>query len=268
MSDPAPVESDAVHVSRPRPAVGLVTIASQPLGVLRISVKRALRQALGRLEADHSVGCVVMTGTGSAFSVGSDIREFQHDAAWLLHADTVESELNQAIEDSRLPVLAACNGHTLGGGAVLAMACDIRMAAESARFGFPEVKVGAFASGSGTQRLPQLVGRGRALELLLTGRVIDAGEAERLGLVQAVIPDAALLSRALDLAAEIAAMPAAAVAASKRCVIEGLRFGTGIGLARELALVVEVGLSADAIEGQRAFIEKRPARFSSERGGT
>jgi enoyl-CoA hydratase/carnithine racemase len=234
------------------------------LGVLRISVKRALRQALSSLEADLSVGCMVMTGTDRAFSVGSDIREFQHDAGWLLHADMVESDLNQAIEDSRLAVLAACNGHTLGGGAVLALACDIRLAAESARFGVPEVKVGAFASGGGTQRLPRLVGRGRALELLLTGRVIDADEAERLGLVEAVFPDAALLDRALEMAAEIAALPAAAVAASKRCVVEGLRCGTAAGMARELALVVEVGLSADALEGQRAFVEKRIPRFSSE----
>jgi enoyl-CoA hydratase/carnithine racemase len=183
----------------------------------------------------------------------------------LLLAEQVETGLNHAIEQSRLPVIAACNGHTLGGGAVLALACDIRLAASSARFGFPEVQLGAFASGSGTQRLPRLVGRGRALDLLLTGRTIDAVEAERIGLVEAVVPDADLLARALDLAEEIARQPAAAIAASKRCVVEGLRYGETVGLALELELSVATGLSADAVEGQRAFIEKRPPRFRSSR---
>jgi enoyl-CoA hydratase/carnithine racemase len=129
-------------------------------------------QALSGLEDDRSVRCSVLTGVGKAFSVGSDIRDFSQETGWLLENDYWESTLNQMVEDARFPIIAACNGHTLGGGAVLALACDLRVAAASARFGFPEVKVGAFASGSGTQRLPRLVGRGRALDLLLTGRVI------------------------------------------------------------------------------------------------
>jgi len=132
---------------------------------------------------------MVMTGTDRAFFCRLRHPRIPNTMpAGFLHADMVESDLNQAIEDSRLAVLAACNGHTLGGGAVLALACDIRLAAESARFGFPEVKVGAFASGGGTQRLPRMVGRGRALELLLTGRVIDADEAERVGASRGRLP--------------------------------------------------------------------------------
>jgi len=255
-------ESNAIHVEHPRPGVALLTIASAPLGVLRFGVKRALRAALEALEADPQVRCVVLTGSGKAFSVGSDIRSFKPDIGWLLENEYVEAGLNSAIENSRLPIIAACNGYTLGGGAVLALACDIRIAAGTAHFGFPEVKVGAFASGSGTQRLAQLVGRGRALDLLLTGRTITAQEALSFGLVEYVVPENEILLRALDLAEQIAANAARVVAASKRCVNTGLREGFEAGLAHERKLRVETGAGPDAIEGRSAFLEKRPPRFT------
>jgi enoyl-CoA hydratase/carnithine racemase len=255
-------EAHAVRVTRPRAGVALVSIVSAPLGVLRHAVKRALGSALRRLEADPEVRCMVLTGTGKAFSVGSDIRDFSRDVGWLLENDYWEAGLNQAIEDARFPVIAACNGHTLGGGAVLALACDIRVAAASAKFGFPEVKVGAFASGSGTQRLPRLVGRGRALDLLLTGRVIDAAEALSYGLVEYLFPDAEMMERTLEMAEGIAAFPGPATAATKRCVNVGLREGTRAGLALEQELRVRTGRGADAAEGRQAFLEKRPARFN------
>ena len=260
---PSPAEeADAIRVTRPRAGVALVSIVSAPLGVLRHAVKRALWSALRRLEADPEVRCMVLTGTGKAFSVGSDIRDFSQDVGWLLENDYWEAGLNQAIEDARFPVIAACNGHTLGGGAVLALACDIRVAAASAKFGFPEVKVGAFASGSGTQRLPRLVGRGRALDLLLTGRVIDAAEALSYGLVEYVFPDGEMVEKTLDMAEGIAAFPGAVTAATKRCVNVGLREGIRAGLALEQELRVRTGRGADASEGRQAFLEKRPARFN------
>jgi enoyl-CoA hydratase len=249
-------------VTRPRAGVALVSIVSAPLGVLRHAVKRALWSALRRLEADPGVRCLVLTGTGKAFSVGSDIRDFSQDVGWLLENDYWETGLNQAIEDARFPVIAACNGHALGGGAVLALACDIRVASASAKFGFPEVKVGAFASGSGTQRLPRIVGRGRALDLLLTGRVIDAAEALAYGLVEYVFPDEEMVEKTLDIAAGIAAFPGAVTAATKRCVNVGLREGIRSGLALEQELRVRTGRGADASEGRQAFLEKRPARFN------
>jgi enoyl-CoA hydratase len=252
-----------VKLSRPHPGVALLTIASQPLGVLRLPVKRALRHALSALEADPTVRCVVLTGAGRAFSVGSDIKEFKHESGWLLESEFEENALNDAIEAARFPVVAACNGHALGGGLVLALACDIRIAASSATFGMPEVRVGAFASGSGTQRLAHQLGRGRALYLLLTGRTVSADEARSLGLVEEVLPDAAIMDRALDLGEELAILPAEAVAASKRCLNAGMRRGWAEGMALEAKLAVEVGLSDDAIEGQAAFIEKRPPRFRS-----
>jgi enoyl-CoA hydratase/carnithine racemase len=256
------VEPSAIKLSRPRPGVALLTIASEPLGVLRPSVKRAMRHALTTLEADSTIRCVVLSGTGKAFSVGSDIKEFKQDAGWLIESEHEENALNDQIEAARFPVIAACNGYTLGGGAVLALACDFRIAAASAKFGLPEIQVGAFASGSGTQRLVHLLGRGRGLYLLLTGRVLSAGEAKAFHLVEEVIADEKLMDRALELATAIAAMPPSAVAASKRCVNMGMRHGWDAGIALESKLAVEVGLSDNALEGQRAFIEKRPPRFS------
>jgi enoyl-CoA hydratase len=256
-----PVERSAVEVSRPRSGVAVLTIASRPLGVLRLSVKRAMREALAVLEADAGVRAVVLTGAGKAFSVGSDVKEFQQTAGWLLEAEFEENRLNDAIETGRFPVIAACNGYTLGGGLALALACDIRLAAASATLGVPEVRVGAFASGSATQRLLHHLGRGRGLYLLLTGRTVTAEEARSLGLVEEVLPDLALLDRAVSLAAEIAAWPPAAVAACKQCVSTGMRSGWADGTALEAKLAVELGLSEDAVEGQKAFLEKRPPRF-------
>jgi enoyl-CoA hydratase/carnithine racemase len=257
-------EADAILVTHPREGVALVSIVSAPLGVLRHAVKRALWAALRRLEAGPEIRCMVLTGTGKAFSVGSDIRDFSQDVGWLLENEYWETGLNQAIEDTRFPVIAGCNGHTLGGGAVLALACDIRTAAASATFGFPEVKVGAFASGSGTQRLPRLVGRGRALDLLLTGRIIDADEALACGLVEYVFPDGELIEKTLDIAEGIALFPGSVTSATKRCVNVGLREGIRSGLALEQDLRVQTGSGAEASEGRQAFLEKRSPRFNAK----
>ncbi len=262
-ADAGKAESDGqgIQVEIPREGVAVITILSQPLGVLRFEVKRTLQSVLNKLEAEKQIRCIVLTGTGRAFSVGSDIKDFRQEVGWLLENEYVEAGLNAAIENSPIPIIAACNGFTLGGGAVLALACDIRIAAESAKFGFPEVKVGAFASGSGTQRLPRLVGRGRALELLFTGRTIDASKALEIGLVEYVSKDDELLDQAIDLASQIAANAAPSVAATKRCVNTGLREGFEAGLSMERQLRVETGTGPDAAEGKAAFLEKRAPVF-------
>ncbi len=256
------METSAITVKHPREGIAVISIQSEPLGVLRFSVKRAIQDKLAELEANARIRCLVLTGAGRAFSVGSDIRDFRQEVGWLLENEHVEAGLNAAIEASRLPVIAACNGYTLGGGAVLALACDLRMAAESAQFGFPEVKVGAFASGSGTQRLPRLVGRGRALDLLLTGRTIDAAEALAIGLVEYVVPDEELLEQAVNLAAQIAENAGPAISATKRCVNTGLRDGFEAGLAMERQLRVATGTGPEAAEGKAAFLEKRTPHFN------
>ncbi|MCO6453666.1 MAG: enoyl-CoA hydratase/isomerase family protein [Caldilineales bacterium] len=254
----------ALAVTLPRPGVALVQIQSKPLGVLRHAVKRALQARLHELEADPDVRCLVLTGVDRAFSVGSDINDFSLEIGWLLENDYVEAGLNAALENSPLPIVAALNGFTLGGGAVLALACDIRIAAESVKIGFPEVNVGAFASGSGTQRLPRLVGRGRALDLLFTGRTIPAAEALDYGLIEYVVPDADLLDFALDYAAKIASFSAPVIAATKHCVTVGLRDGIEAGLAAEREGRVQTGRGADALEGRQAFFEKRPPVFNQQ----
>ncbi len=255
-------EEDSIRVKRPGDGVVILTISSEPLGVLRHAVKRTLVRIIQELDQDPSVRCVLLTGMGKAFSVGSDIRDFSQEPGWLLENDYWEAGLNQALEEARFPIIAVCNGHTLGGGAVLALACDFRMGSATARFGFPEVKVGAFASGSGTQRLPRLVGRGRALELLLTGRVISAAEALQIGLVEFVYPDEILQEKALDLATLIASYPGGATEATKLCVNTGLREGWQTGLALESDLRVKTGRGLDAIEGREAFLEKRDPKFN------
>jgi enoyl-CoA hydratase/carnithine racemase len=204
----------------------------------------------------------VLTGSGKAFSVGSDINDFSQQVGWLLENDYWESMLNQKIEDARFPIIAACNGHALGGGAVLALACDFRIASASAKFGFPEVKVGAFASGSGTQRLPLLVGRGRALDLLLTGRVINSTDALNYGLVEYVFPDETFMESVLSIAQTVASYSGLVTAATKNCVNTGLRDGFKAGLALESDLRVKTGRGLDAIEGRAAFLEKRPPHFN------
>lgn len=258
----AAIETDALDVDIPRPGVARIRIRSRPLGVLRFGVKRALLEELGRLEADPGVRCVILTGVDRAFSVGSDIRDFSQEIGWLLENEYHEAGLNTTLEESPLPVIAVLNGFTLGGGAVLALACDIRIAGESSKIGFPEIHVGAFASGSGTQRLPRLVGPGRALDLLYTGRTVDAEEALRIGLVEYVVPDDQLEDFALDYAGKIAEFSAPVITATKRCVTTGMREGWEAGLAAEREGRVRTGTGADAREGRDAFLEKRPPEFN------
>jgi enoyl-CoA hydratase/carnithine racemase len=257
------IESEAVDVERHEGGVAVLTLRSEPLGVLRQAVKRAIRAALLELEADAGVRTIVLTGNGRAFSVGSDVREFERDADWLAAAALVDQGIGFTIEESRLPVIAALNGLTLGGGLEMALACDMRLCAASARLGLPEVVVGAFASGGGTQRLPRVVGPGRALDLLLTGRIIDAQEALAIGLVERVVVDDELIASALEIGRSIAAMPVAGIAASKRTLQAGLHHGVAEGYRLERELTVTVGMTDDAVEGQAAFIEKRPPLFGT-----
>jgi enoyl-CoA hydratase/carnithine racemase len=176
---------------------------------------------------------------------------------------TVRNRYNphETIERGPLPVIAACNGHTLGGGAVMALACDFRIAGHSATFGVPEVKIGAMPTATGTMRLPLLVGRGQALRLMLTGQSINAEEAYRIGIFEELVDDDKLLDRTLEIARQIAAVSPKAVGASRRCVSAGLRLGYDAGLAMEAEITVPLGLSDDAIEGKAAFVEKRAPRF-------
>ncbi|GGF04387.1 crotonase [Aliidongia dinghuensis] len=254
-------KTDPFEAHRMAPGVILVRITAKPFGVFTIEARRQLTAFLENVASAHGARAVVLTGTGASFSAGSNIREFEATPAWIEEARRVETRLNETIERGPVPVIAACNGHTLGGGCVLALACDFRIAAQSATFGVPEVKLGAMPTATGTMRLPQLVGRGQALRLILTGQPIDAAEALRIGLIEELVDDDRLEARALELAAQIAAVSPRAVATARRSVAAGLRLGYQAGLLMEEELTVPLGLSDDAIEGKAAFVEKRPPRF-------
>ncbi len=208
---------------------------------------------------------MVVTGAGDkAFVAGADIGEFEGrtpvDQCRVMNGPT----MFDAVERCPKPVIAAVNGYCLGGGMELALACDIRIASATARFGQPEVNLGIIPGGGGTQRLPRLVGSGAALKLMLTGDMIDAAEALRLGLVDEVVEPGALLDRALALADVIASKSPVAVAAAKEATRAALSLPLDDGLKLETALFQVCFASADRAEGVRAFLEKRSAQFTGK----
>ena len=254
--------ADLVRWER-RDAVALVTIDNPPLNLLRTAVKLALGETFEHLGRDGSIRAVVLTGAGErAFSAGSDIREFPDDEARGRAMSELEHEVYDQIDRFPRPVIAALNGPTYGGGLELAMACDVRIAAENISLGLPEVKLGVFPSGGGTQRLPRLIGEGRAKLLMFLGEDITAREAERIGLVERIAPPGEAVRVALELAAQIAERPAWAVQAINDAVDVGLAEGLAAGFQREEDLITTVFLTADAREGVAAFLEKREPRFT------
>jgi enoyl-CoA hydratase len=223
---------------------------------------RELDDVVGALSRDETVRCLTITGAGDrAFVAGADIRALHaldRDAALELMA------YGQAVFDrlaaSPKPTIAAINGFTLGGGLELAMACDIRVAADTARFGQPEITLGSIPGWGGTQRLPRLVGVGRARELILTGRIIDAAEAERIGLVSKVVEAGTLAAETQTLAARLASLPPIAIALAKE-TLDGVTSGFVEGLKLERENVARSFATEDQREGTTAFLEKRQAVF-------
>jgi enoyl-CoA hydratase len=245
-----------------RGAVTLVTLnRPEALNALSSQVLEDLIAAFAAFEADPKQRCAVVTGAGEkAFAAGADIKEMADKPAAGFYAEDFfarwQSQFTGAV---RKPWIAAVNGFALGGGCELAMMADFILAADTARFGQPEIKLGVVPGMGGSQRLARAVGKGRAMELILTGRMIDAAEAERIGLVARVVPVADLLDTALKVAGEIAAMPPLAVLAAKELVnaAEQLPLEEGIRLERRLFHMLAA--TEDKAEGMAAFVEKRPA---------
>jgi enoyl-CoA hydratase/carnithine racemase len=243
--------ADPIRVER-EGAAALVTITHPPVNAISRAVAVALLEALTAAEADPACRALVLTGDGDRhFSAGADLTEFPADV-------TASVEVTRRLEASRLPVVAAVNGFALGGGCEIALACDLRICGANARFGQPEIKLGLIPGWGGTQRLPRLVGRGRALEMLLTGEQVDSARALAWGLVTRVVPPADLRREALVLAGLLAERPPLAVAAIKRAVHRGLDGPLEDGLRREREEFDRVLGSEDAREGLSAFLEKRP----------
>ncbi|QIG98256.1 enoyl-CoA hydratase-related protein [Bradyrhizobium sp. 6(2017)] len=222
-----------------------------------------LQSAFSEAKADASVRGVILTGAGDkAFIAGADISELAHVDAY----DAEESSrfgqgVLDLIENLGKPVIAAVNGFALGGGCETAMACTMRIAAEHAKFGQPEVKLGLLPGGGGTQRLPRLVGKGRALQLILTGETITAQEAYRIGLVNEVVPAADLIARAETILNQIAANAPIAVKFSLEAANKGMETSQSEGLVLEASFFGICAATADKKEGTAAFLEKRPPQF-------
>ena len=250
-----------------RPPLAVVTLdRPKVLNALNAETLDELNSVFVDLAAEADVRVVLLTGAGGrAFAAGADIRELAALAAeeGRVFALRGQSVLRQ-IETMGKPVIACIQGFALGGGCELALACTLRLAADDARLGQPEVKLGIIAGYGGSQRLPRLVGRGEGLKLLLTGAVIDAREALRIGLVDEVIPAAQLMARAEALAREIAANAPLAVAETLRAVDEGLDLPLDLALLREAARFGHLCGTADKAEGTAAFLQKRPPAWKGE----
>ncbi len=247
--------------------VATLTLDNPPLNLNALPTLRLLRRHVAQMRDDTRVRCLVVTGAGTrAFCAGSDVHEFQSVMDDVVTKKLrLENEAFNGLAELPMPVIAALNGTTLGGGAEIALACDLRILAAGARIGFPEVKLGVFPGSGGVFRLPRLVGSARAFELLYTGDLIDAAEALRIGLVNRVVPQVEVLPTALALAARLAAGPARALAMIRRGVREAWHQSSQQAIAQSLVDSDAVFKGPDVLEGVRAFFDKRPARFTATR---
>lgn len=246
-----------------RGRVAVITInRPQKLNALNIQTRAEGAAALEELREDESVRVVVITGAGEkAFVAGADISEFEGRTAVSQRDVMTARSLFTAVDTFPKPVIAMINGFCLGGGCELALSCDIRVASETARFGQPEINLGIIPGGGGTQRLTRLVGEGKAMELILTGDMIDAQHAYNLGLVNLVVPTADLEAKTMELANRIAEKSPVALRMAKEAVKTAARANLDEGLRREIDLFALTFSSQDKDEGVRAFLEKRKPDF-------
>jgi len=244
-----------------RGAVGLITLnRPQALNALCDALIRELGQALDAFEADEAIGAIVLTGSDKAFAAGADIKEMQGRSFVDVYlGDFVKSW--ERVTLCRKPVIAAVAGYALGGGCELAMMCDTIVCTESAKFGQPEITLGITPGAGGTQRLTRFVGKAKAMDMILTGRMMDAAEAERSGLVSRVVPAAKLVEEAVKMAAQIAALSRPAVLMAKEMINRAYETTLAEGVRFERRLFHALFATADQKEGMLAFVEKRKPNF-------
>ncbi len=243
--------------------VGLIRLnRPQAMNALSTPLIEDLNAALEAFEADPAIGAIVLTGSERAFAAGADIKEMQDKTyAEAFLGDFISRWEN--LTRLRKPVIAAVAGFALGGGCEIAMMCDLILAADTAKFGQPEIKLGVMPGAGGTQRLTRVVGKSKAMEMILTGRMMDAAEAERSGLVSRVLPADKLIEEALKVAATIAALSAPAVYAAKESVNRAYETTLAEGVRFERRIFHSLFATEDQKEGMKAFAEKRAAAFKN-----
>jgi enoyl-CoA hydratase len=247
-----------------RGRVGLIRLnRPQALNALNSAVMLELAHAIDRFEADNGIGCVVITGSDKAFAAGADIKEMSNKEFTEVFLGDFAASWHR-VAAARKPVIAAVAGFALGGGCELALQCDLIIAADNAKFGQPEIKLGIIPGIGGTQRLTRAVGKAKAMDLILTGRMMDVEEAERSGLVARIVPLQSLIEEAVKVAATIASMSLPAVLAAKEAVDRAFETSLAEGVRFERRVFHSLFATRDQKEGMAAFIEKRPAKFENK----
>jgi enoyl-CoA hydratase len=233
----------------------------EALNALNQKLLGELAQALGTLDANEAVRCIILTGSEKAFAAGADIREMADKGFVDVYRGDLFTRETEAILRVRKPIIAAVSGYALGGGCELAMMCDFIIAADTAKFGQPEINLGVVAGIGGTQRLTRFVGKSKAMDMHLTGRFMDAAEAERSGLVSRVVPAKKLIEEAMAAARKIAEKSALAVMAVKECVNRSYETTLHEGVLFERRVFHSLFATEDRREGMAAFLEKREPQF-------
>jgi len=247
-----------------RGRIGIIRLnRPQALNALNASLISELSAAVDAFEADGGIGCILITGSDKAFAAGADIKEMAGKSFMeAFMADFVGRW--DRLAHARKPVVAAVAGFALGGGCELAMQCDLIIAADNAKFGQPEIKLGVIPGIGGTQRLTRAIGKAKAMDLILTGRMMDAQEAERAGLVARVVPLAELMSEAMKVAETIASMSLPALMVAKESVNRAFEVSLAEGVRFERRVFHSLFATEDQKEGMAAFIEKRAAEFKNK----
>src|SRR6266566_2918976 len=257
------MSTETIIVER-RGRVGIIRFnRPQALNALNATLKNELLGAVEAFDADADVGCILLTGSDKAFAAGADIKEMA-DKSYIDISRADYAGDYERLTRVRKPLIAAVAGFALGGGCELAMLCDFIIAADNAKFGQPEIKLGIIPGIGGTQRLTHAVGKAKAMDLILTGRMMDAEEAERAGLVARVVPLQNLLEEAIKVAETIASMSLPSVLAAKEAVNRALETSLAEGVRFERRIFHSLFATRDQKEGMTAFIEKRPPKFDNK----
>ena len=243
-------------------AVGVITLnRPKALNALSAKLTEELQSALIELDADVEIGCLIITGSEKAFAAGADIKEMQSKTYMDAYLDDFITIAWEHISKIRKPIIAAVSGYALGGGCEIAMMCDFIIAADNAKFGQPEITIGTIPGAGGTQRLTRFVGKSKAMEMCLTGRMMDAEEAERSGLVSRVVPLTELMDEALKVASRIGALSRPSVLMAKESVNKAYEMTLSEGVKFERRLFHSTFATEDQKEGMAAFSEKRQPNF-------